>query len=167
MDLVEEEWRICPSYPKIEASNLGRIRNAETKRVRNASPGRRGYTLISFWHNKRLIARSLHSLVADAFLGDRPAGAQIRHLDGNPRNNAVTNLAYGTARENARDRICHGNNAQGERNGMAKLPDLGAEIVRLAYAHGLGTQYELADLFGISQAQINNIILNKQRRRAA
>jgi hypothetical protein len=32
---------------------------------------------------------------------------EIRHLDGNKFNNNITNLAYGTAKENAADRKMH------------------------------------------------------------
>jgi hypothetical protein len=165
--MTVEQWLRCPSYPTLDASSWGRIRNAETLRVRNASPNKLGYTSIGFWQGKKLIARSVHHLVADAFLGPKQFGAEIRHLDGNSRNNAPHNLAYGTAKENARDRLDHGRNAHGQRNGMAKLPDVGVRVIRAAYAAGVATQYELADLFGISQAQVNNIVLNKQRQREA
>lgn len=52
----------------------------------------------------------LHKAVMAAFVGPRPDGAVIRHLDGDVWNNAVTNLAYGTASENEHDKIVHGRN---------------------------------------------------------
>ena len=67
-------------------------------------PGRRGA--------KR---EKLHALVAEAFLGPRPAGAIVRHLSDEKRNNAVTNLAYGTRGDNAHDAI---------RNGLVDVADL-------------------------------------------
>ena len=45
--------------------------------------------------------RYVHQLVMEAFVGPRPAGMDTRHLDGNPANNALANLAYGTPSENA------------------------------------------------------------------
>lgn len=45
----------------------------------------------------------VHQLVALTFLGPRPKGQEVRHLDGDPLNNAVTNLAYGTRSENILD----------------------------------------------------------------
>lgn len=50
----------------------------------------------------------MHVLVAAAWLGPRPDGLVIRHLDGNSRNNDVRNLAYGTPAENVRDTVRHG-----------------------------------------------------------
>jgi hypothetical protein len=35
-------------------------------------------------------------------------GLEIRHLDGNPLNNCLTNLAWGTPAENKEDRKTHG-----------------------------------------------------------
>ena len=55
--------------------------------------------------------RYVHQLVMEAFVGPRPAGMDTRHLDGNPANNALANLAYGTPSENARDRRRHGTDA--------------------------------------------------------
>lgn len=162
---MDEEWHVCPSYMFFEASTEGRIRNSFSGKIRNTRPNRLGYTLIGFWRDGKMVSRSLHTLVADAFHGPRPHGMQIRHLDGNPRNNRPSNLAYGTARENARDRIGHGRNPHAERNAMAKLPDVAVRVVRVAYEAGVANQYELADLLGVSQAQIHNIVTGKQRRR--
>src|SRR5436190_2184869 len=42
----------------------------------------------------------VHTLVALAFHGERPAGLVITHRDGDKRNNAPSNLAYRTSRDN-------------------------------------------------------------------
>jgi len=47
----------------------------------------------------------VHRLVLLAFIG--PSDLQVRHLDGNPTNNNLSNLLYGTAKENAEDREFH------------------------------------------------------------
>jgi hypothetical protein len=48
----------------------------------------------------------VHRLVAESFLPPQPfPGAIVRHLDGNPANNAADNLAWGTQAENRVDRI--------------------------------------------------------------
>ncbi|WP_221625413.1 HNH endonuclease [Homoserinimonas aerilata] len=57
---------------------------------------------------------NVHRLVAFAFIG-APTGPVVRHLDGNPDNNAVTNLAFGTVAENNRDTIRHGRNVNASR----------------------------------------------------
>lgn len=50
----------------------------------------------------------VHVLVLEAFDRPRPKGAVCRHLDGNPINNHLSNLAWGTHKENTEDRKRHG-----------------------------------------------------------
>jgi NUMOD4 motif/HNH endonuclease len=51
---------------------------------------------------------SVHRLVLWAFTGENPPDLDTRHLDGNPANNTLPNLAFGTVSENAYDRVRHG-----------------------------------------------------------
>lgn len=54
--------------------------------------------------------RYIHELVLLAFEGERPSSderSEIRHLDGDKTNNCLSNLKYGTTRENAADRALH------------------------------------------------------------
>lgn len=55
------------------------------------------------------VRRSVHTLVLEAFVGPRPEGAVCRHLNGNPKDNRLANLAWGTPGENRRDTVKHGN----------------------------------------------------------
>jgi len=54
--------------------------------------------------------RTVHSLVALAFLGPRPPGIQARHLDDDVLNNVASNLTYGTASDNGHDAVRNGRN---------------------------------------------------------
>jgi hypothetical protein len=42
----------------------------------------------------------VHSLIALAFLGKRPQGYDVMHIDGTRTNNKLNNLKYGTRSEN-------------------------------------------------------------------
>lgn len=109
-----EEWRSVPGYEgQYEVSSLGRVRSLDRPvRIRGGSyrvskgrvltPLRHtgGYDAV---HLGRKNQRLVHELVALAFIGDRPPGAVTRHLDGDPTNNRVDNLAWGTQSENMRD----------------------------------------------------------------
>lgn len=50
-------------------------------------------------NNKQKLA-TVHSLVAECFIGPRPEGLQIDHIDGNRANNHKDNLEYVTPKEN-------------------------------------------------------------------
>lgn len=53
--------------------------------------------------------RFVHHLVLEAFVGPRPEGMRGLHRDDNPFNNSVGNLYWGTAQDNAFDRVRNGN----------------------------------------------------------
>ena|SRR5689334_18303510 len=113
-----EVWERVTSDPDYEVSDRGRIRSWKVYRFRpgprilNPPLGHGGYPTAWLARGARGqgVKRMMHVLVAEAFLGKRPPGAVIRHLDGNPLNNTVANLAYGTNSENQRDAVQHGTN---------------------------------------------------------
>jgi hypothetical protein len=53
--------------------------------------------------------RYIHDLVLETFVGPKPPGACVRHLNGNSRDNRLENICYGTYSENMYDRVAHGN----------------------------------------------------------
>lgn len=115
MTETDERWLPVVGYEgSYEVSDLGRIvslpkssrhcRAVLRPRVEHG----KGYRIIAFSAGGRQYKHRLHVVVARAFLGPRPESAVIRHLDGDPSNNALTNLRYGTAAENMADTIRHG-----------------------------------------------------------
>lgn len=50
----------------------------------------------------------VHRLVLLSFVGRPLAGQEARHLDGNPRNNILANLSWGSKSENGFDKYDHG-----------------------------------------------------------
>jgi transcriptional regulator with XRE-family HTH domain len=172
---IEPEPEVCPDRSKervwlpiagskYAVSSHGEVRHIGSDTLRKLQTAANGYLMVGFWANRKVVFRTVHSLVVEAFIGPRPEGMEIRHLDGNRTNNHLQNLTYGTKVENAADRERHGNTRRGENNGNAVLSDTDADFIRAAYRAGMGTQYELADMFGVSQAQVNNIVLGKQRK---
>lgn len=113
---MSEEWRPIPGYPGYEASSEGRIRSFRRKKNGVAlvmKPNVRlnyDYLSVGVRHDNATGRRrvNVHTLVAAAFLGPRPRGLEARHLNGNPRDNRVTNLVYGTRSENLLDKVRHG-----------------------------------------------------------
>lgn len=107
-----EEWRPVPGWPGYEVSDLGRVlsRRRRTPRLLRPSTTRHGYQRVSLSVVTREKGFLVHQLVLSAFAGPCPKGKETRHLDGDPSNNRLSNLAYGTARENGRDRAWHRRN---------------------------------------------------------
>lgn len=108
-----EEWRPVPGYPDYSASTEGRIvsrRVSREGRLMSETPSTNGYIYHHLANDEGRTPYSAHHIVAITFLGPRPEGMEVRHLDGNPTNNAVRNLQYGTPAENSEDIKRHGRN---------------------------------------------------------
>mgnify|MGYP001607314567 CR=1 FL=1 len=100
-----------------------------------------------------------HHLVALAFIGPWPAGAEcVRHLDDVPSHNHYSNLAYGTIAQNVADSIANGTFPRGEKSGAAKLTTTEVLTIRREIEAGQrGIQTELAARYGVSNATISQI----------
>lgn len=110
---MTEEWRPVVGYEgNYEVSDWGRIRSIRRRRVKGGLKktrlNNRGYLVTGLYWMGRERTRHVHALVMEAFVGPRPAGIEVRHLDGDPTNAALTNLAYGTSAENKLDQVRHG-----------------------------------------------------------
>lgn len=73
---------------------------------------RKGYRQVSLWRDGGGHSLFVHALVAQAFIGPRPEGLEVRHLNGDPLDNRPENLAYGTGSDNRADSIRHGTHHQ-------------------------------------------------------
>ena len=76
-----------------------------------------GYVQVCVYGKKRY----LHRVVWEAFNGPIPAGLQVRHLDGDKRNNRLDNLAVGTQSDNEFDKYRTGTMACGEKHPHAVM----------------------------------------------
>lgn len=99
-----------PGWPTYEVSTAGRVKSLRFGRLLSPGVDSRGYlrTILSDHGRKRHV--QIHRLVMEAFVGPRPEGLVTRHLNGNPTDNRLENLRYGTPKENAQDAIQHGSN---------------------------------------------------------
>lgn len=126
MDLAEsiaprsdqERWLPVVGYEgRYEVSDLGRVRSLSRVRSHGRKwRGRvlqpwampRGYLVVNLWFDNKQQPSLVHRLVLSAFIGPAPEGTEGRHGDGNPANNNLTNLSWGTHSENQLDQVAHG-----------------------------------------------------------
>lgn len=99
---LTEEWRVIEDFPNYEVSNFGRIRNRSSGQILKPGLGGVGYFTVSLYKNKKPVTNNIHQLVADAFLGKKSKGMTVNHIDGNKRNNHVSNLEIIAYRDNIR-----------------------------------------------------------------
>lgn len=81
---------------------------------------------------------NIHSLLAEAFIGPRPQGAVVDHIDGNRANNALTNLRYTTQGDNARN-VTKASSKSGALGVYKNGTGWQAQIVWRGARHYLGT----------------------------
>lgn len=160
----DAEWQIIAEFPDYEVSSTGLVRRRT--RARGAQVGAiikwhtnvsTAYPTVRFMRDGRQHARNVHSLVARAFHGPRPDGLQVRHLDGDTMNCRATNLCYGTAQENANDKVRHGRTSAGERNPRAKLTIAQVAGVREARSAGESAK-AIARRLGLNPSTVHRIV---------
>lgn len=117
MNETSERWLPAHGYEGLyEVSDLGRVRRIAGGRGARAgyilapSPDRKGYLGVFLYRDKVGRRVPVHVIVAVAFIGPRPDGLVIRHLNGICTDNRPENMTYGTSTENAQDSIRHGTN---------------------------------------------------------
>jgi hypothetical protein len=98
-------------------------------------------------------------VIAMTFLGERPKGYVIRHLDGNPLNDDVDNLQYSTQKENLQDRLLHGTQIYGELSPNAKLKEI--DVIKLIALLKTNTVDSLCKEYGIKRSTLYDIKHNK------
>lgn len=104
---MNEEWRPVPAFEAwYEVSSLGRVRRIKqacgTTIGKVLRPGRNrlGYPYVVLSREGRVTTHTVHKFVAGAFLGPRPDGLDVNHIDGDKANNRAENLEYCTRAAN-------------------------------------------------------------------
>lgn len=98
LESVEKEFRKIKSlYYLYEISDDGRIfRNVKSKKILKQYKNNQGYWFISVSIKEKKIYKTVHSIVAECWLGDKPTGYEIDHIDRDKNNNDYRNLRYVT-----------------------------------------------------------------------
>lgn len=103
---MTEQWKDLVGYEGLyKISDQGNVWSERRQRMLSTKPNKhRGYPEFCVVGLDKQRTMSVHQEVMRAFIGPLPPGYQVRHLDGNPLNNNLSNLAYGTPKENQADR---------------------------------------------------------------
>lgn len=129
-----------------------------------------GYVRLHLFDKKqnKYVDKKIHRLVAITFIGVCPDKYEVNHKDGNKLNNSLENLEYLSHYDNMqhafKNNLAKPIDTKGERNIKAKLKEEDVLKIREMYSKGNIKQTELAEMFGIEQAQISCIILRKNWR---
>lgn len=117
LDDFGEEWRAIPGYKDYLISESGHVyqkprvlpdgRHWKGKMLKESMKSGKyrslGLQVDGVWGN-----RYIHHLVAETFIGPRPDGMKVLHIDEDNLNNHRSNLRYGTQSENIRQAYASG-----------------------------------------------------------
>ncbi len=103
--MIEEKWRKVTDWELYEVSNLGRIRNSKTGKIKIARLSNRGYFLIQFEIKEKKNTFLVHRIVAKEFCEQKEGCNVVNHIDGDKTNNVSTNLEWGNQSHNIKEAI--------------------------------------------------------------
>lgn len=158
------ETRSIPGWPGYMVSEDGRVfsnkHRGVWKEVGCNKPNPSGYWMVTLRDQGRYRLELVHRLVMLSFVGPSPDGLIVRHINGNPRDNHLQNLAYGTYTENAIDKTHHGTQTKGENHPVAKLTEQEVMDIRQLKSQGFSCA-KLAKTYHVTRSMISNIITGK------
>jgi len=154
--MMIEEWKAVPDFEGLyEVSSCGRVRGLKRGKILIPTPDQRGRVCVFLCRNCKKYTFRISVLVARAFIGPKPEKMGVCHNDGNHSNNHVSNLRYGTQKDNMDDRERHGNTSRGVGHPTAKLnPD---KVRKIRELRGVKNTRELAEMFGVRKQSIDAI----------
>lgn len=165
--LIACEYSGVPGYPGYRVTSDGAVQSRWRRGTRvwsdhwaYLSPrvDKKGYLSVVLCNQDGHKSIRIHRLVATAFIPNVNSLPCVRHLDGNPANNRVENLAWGTYADNENDKRKHG--TWNARNGGARLTPEQVQGIRKRCNSG-ERHKDIADDFGVSRPTITRIANNK------
>lgn len=164
--MPKERWKQHPPpFTWYEISSNGRVRSylgpnqnskpRKTPKMMKTRTPKDGYPRVTLQTDSgKKVVRRVHLLVARAFLG--PTKKRIvRHKDGNPGNPKLSNLEYGTLRQNSHDKYRHGTHGIGDQNSRALLSE--KEALEIYSLKGIESQASLANRYNLSPQAVSDI----------
>lgn len=164
-DYEDEQWAPIEESDGYYVSTNGRVWSSLTNRFLKPKPlDNHGHLGVCLSNKGRKPAyRYIHRLMATEFL-DNPSGLPVvRHLDDNPSNNYIKNLAWGTQKDNHDDSVLNGTvyhpgfEEMRERNRKLMTPVVAINI-KTGERKWFDSQCEASRALNVAQANIFKVL---------
>lgn len=168
-EYMDEKWWYVDGLPGYMVSNCGRVWSEKTQKFRKLKEmDDHGHLGLCLTHNGRRFDRYIHRLEAKAFIPNQNNLPYVRHLDDDPSNNFIDNLAWGTQADNMQDALRNGRTFRAAPEVRTRIAlEQSKPILCVTLETGeesvFSGQQEAARQLGLQQANIWKV-LNKQRR---
>ena len=165
--MSEEVWKDIEGYVGLyQVSNLGRVKGLErydsrghlrTERVLKPTNDWDGYLRVNLYKNRVQVNKTIHRLVAEAFIPNPENKPTVNHIDENKTNNNVNNLEWATMKEQ---------NSHGTR--LERFSKSNSNpIIAIDIANGEYNEYnsgkECAIQLGLNHGHISSVLKGKRR----
>ena len=149
-----ETWKVIPDWEAYEVSDHGRVRRIKSGRIlaQRLTGTTVKYKQVHLSMNNIPKRFLVHRLVLRAFVGECPDGHECLHGDDDSFNNHLSNLRWGTPKEN------HSTvNRKGENQGGHKITE--ADVIEMRQSSE--SHKEVAERLGITSSHVCQIRLGK------
>lgn len=150
------EWTEISDANRYRINNIGEI-IGPTQKLLRPMKSESGHLYVFINRKKRFV----HRLVLEAFCGRCPNGMECRHLDGDPSNNNISNLRWGTKKENVEDRRRHGRMPVPHLSQFTKLKPKDIPVIRLLHENGNSSR-SIGKIFHTSHVTIQKIVRDER-----
>lgn len=160
-------YRLIPGFLRYRAGDDGSVWSITSgiwRRLKPYKTGKRRNRLKVVLHRDGEKRHwFLHQVVLLAFVGPCPPGLMACHMDDNPQNNNLSNLAYKTHRDNMIDALRNGKIPRGELRWNARLKK--EQISAIFELRRVGwTQERIAICFGVAPTTIRKVLTGESWR---
>lgn len=147
-------WNPIIEYPGYYVDQCGNVLSRKRGALRPLKPivARDGHLYVFLYRDGLMRKEWVHRLVLATFTRDPFPNEECRHLNGNPSDNRLVNLSWGTRQDNANDRVLHGRSPRGERSGSHKLTE--QDVLEIRRRCGHETSRQLGREYGVSHTTI-------------
>lgn len=160
---MDERWKRIWDAPNYWVSTKARVWSSVSKSFIEGTPLKNGHIDMSLIFNGRRIHRYLHRLVAEAFIPNPYGYPVVRHLNDDPSDNELENLAWGTQLDNVHDCILNGHFQYFSKEDIERANEVRrTPVVAIRLRDGkkftFVSQQEASRQLGIDQSSISAVV---------
>lgn len=98
---MKEVWKDIEDYEGLyQVSNLGRVKRVTTNSILKPLKHQQGYLRVRLSKNNIAFTKTIHRLVAQAFIPNPDNKPEVNHIDEDKTNNNINNLEWSTRKDN-------------------------------------------------------------------
>lgn len=158
-----EQWKVVKGFENYLVSSLGNVKTINGKLKKVVYDSKNDYGYVELWKNNKGKKFRIHRLVAETFIPNNLGKEQVNHIDGDKKNNCVSNLEWVTPKENIRYAIENDLSSikYGSKNLASKLKEEDVKYIRENAGINKSVK-ELSEIYNVSTTTIYNIINYKK-----